>query len=137
MCVCGAKEGREREGGVIGSGCAWAPCCYPASQQAGHAFPGLRDFCCSTLHGITSPSQRAPSTPQTPTASCTCAQRHHRRLYFTNTQHASARVQHTLHKSNHECARSNKKNKRLHVYATAKARIYTSQPHTHRHHPFT
>lgn len=84
VCVCGAKEGREREGGVFGSGCAWAPCCYPASQQAGHAFPGLRDFCCSTLHGITSPSQRAPSTPQTPTASCTCAQRHHRRLYFTN-----------------------------------------------------
>lgn len=84
VCVCGAKEGREREGGVFGSGCAWAPCCYPASQQAGHAFPGLRDFCCSTLHGITSPSQRAPSTPQTPTASCMCAQRHHRRLYFTN-----------------------------------------------------
>lgn len=87
MCVCLWSKGRERAGG----GCIWQRLRVGtvllssfSSQQAGHAFPGLRDFCCSPLHGITSPSQRAPSTPQTPTASCTCAQRHHRRLYFTN-----------------------------------------------------
>lgn len=130
MCVCGAEEGSEREGGVFGSGCAWAPCCYPASQQAGHAFPGLRDFCCSTLHGITSPSQRAPSTPQTPTASCTCAQRHHRLQYFTSTRNTRAHA-HSIHSISLITSVHNKKNKTARVRYSQGTDIHLSATHTH------
>lgn len=47
--------------GILAAGAAWAPCCYPATLQAGHAFSGLRGSAAAPFAALHHPVREHPA----------------------------------------------------------------------------
>lgn len=48
-------------GDSLAPGAAWAPCCYPATLQAGHAFSGLRGSAAAPFTALHHPVREHPA----------------------------------------------------------------------------
>ena len=91
---------------IVASGAAWAPCCYPATLQAGHAFSGFCGSAAAPFTALHHPVREHPAP--------------HKRLHIrhAHTHSHAHRDRHCVHE--------------IHTFTSIHITSHHTQTHTHR-----